>query len=109
MVFVDNRDRGIAHFLRTALGLRDNGEGEAVDDEAQQHVIAHKAAQLLGAKPEDVAEGRHRASLSLSFLLAHSSRLSASKPGMNSISATIFVARSGKPRPLVKVPTPTGR
>jgi len=35
MVFVDNRDRRIVHFLRAALCLRDDGERERIDDQPQ--------------------------------------------------------------------------
>ena len=70
MVLVDDGDRRIAHFLRAALRLRHDSEREAVDDQPQQHEIAHKAAQLLGTEPEDVGEGSHRGAAALAFLLA---------------------------------------
>jgi hypothetical protein len=56
VVLVDNGDRRIVHFLRTALRLRDNGERERVDHQPQQYEIVKEAAQLLGAEPKDVCE-----------------------------------------------------
>ncbi len=57
VVFVDDRDRRVVHFLRMALRLRDNGQRERINDQPQQHEIAHKAAQFLGTEPIDVNEG----------------------------------------------------
>ena len=63
MVFVDNGDRSVAHFLHTALRLRDDGKRERIDDQRQQDKIARKAPQFLCAEPEDVGERSHSPTL----------------------------------------------
>src|SRR5271170_6380419 len=108
MVLVDNGNRCVVHFLRTTLRLRNDGEGECINNQSQQHEIAHKATQFLGAEPEDIAEGLHRAPGYRSCFRSKN-RLRSVRTGIKSANAARFVPRSSKPRPLVKVPTLTGK
>jgi hypothetical protein len=56
MALVDDRDRGVVHFLGAALRLRYDSKRKCIDDEAEQHEIAHKSSQFLGAEPKNVGQ-----------------------------------------------------
>src|SRR6516162_8012312 len=106
MVLVNDPDGRVVHFLDAALRLRDDCKREGIDNQSQKHEIAHEAAQLFGPQPEYVGKRPQPSQLSC---LRSSNRLSVSSAGMKRARVPILAARSVKPRPLVKVPTLTGR
>jgi hypothetical protein len=64
VIVIDETDRGIVDFLRTAASLGVDGYGKRVNDKAEQDKVVKETAELFRSKPKNVAKFSHVASAS---------------------------------------------